>query len=196
MLPKSKAAALRSQFWKICTMLARQPRVLTHRDYHSRNLMVQGQRLRVIDFQDARLGPCQYDVASLLNDSYVMLPSQVRDSLLSYFVERKMGLDDHALDRSAFQQIFDYMSLQRNLKALGTFAFQIMVKGNLRYTSAIPITLAHLQRTLAQHPELQPLTDLLQEHLLMAVPAALRAVGRHIPDTSPARSSKSRDTTA
>src|SRR5262245_44553657 len=52
-------AALRGQFWKITAILARQPRVLTHRDYHSRNLMVQQDRLRVIDFQDARLGPCQ-----------------------------------------------------------------------------------------------------------------------------------------
>jgi aminoglycoside/choline kinase family phosphotransferase len=195
LLPASHAAELRGQFWKICSILARQPRVLTHRDYHSRNLMLQGERLRVIDFQDARLGPCQYDVASLLNDSYVMLPSWVRDSLLTYYFERKSAMEGHALDRETFLRLFDYMSLQRNLKALGTFAFQIVVKGNPRYRSAIPTTLQHLQRTLSRRPELQPLTDLLEEHLLVAVPVALRGGERHSLDRSPARSGKNLGTT-
>jgi hypothetical protein len=186
-LPRSHAIALRGQFWKICTLLARQPRVLTHRDYHSRNLMVQGERLRVIDFQDARLGPCQYDLASLMNDSYVMLPAPVRESLLTYFIERKSRCDGYVLDRDAFRQVFDYTSLQRHLKALGTFAFQIVVKGNQRYSAAIPITLHHLQRTLVQHPELRPLTDLLEEHLWAAVPTAQRGVEGHNPDAFPAQ---------
>jgi len=172
-LPASHAVELRGQFWKICAILARQPRVLTHRDYHSRNLMLQGERLRVIDFQDARLGPCQYDLASLLNDSYVKLPASVRNSLLTYYVERRSAMDGNSLDRDAFLQIFDYVSLQRNLKALGTFAFQIAVKGNPRYRSAIHTTLDHLQRTLSRHSELQPLTELLEEHLLAAVPTGL-----------------------
>ena len=79
-LPPGDEAALRGQFWKITALLARQPRVLSHRDYHSRNLMVCQGRLRVIDFQDARLGPCQYDLASLLYDSYVVLPADLRRS--------------------------------------------------------------------------------------------------------------------
>ena len=54
--------------------LAAEPRVLCHRDYHSRNLMLRGDRLFIIDFQDARLGPDTYDLASLLRDSYVDLP--------------------------------------------------------------------------------------------------------------------------
>jgi aminoglycoside/choline kinase family phosphotransferase len=186
-LASSEAAALRGQFRRICAILARQPRVFTHRDYHSRNLMVQGQRLRVIDFQDARLGPCQYDLASLLNDSYVELPPDVRERLLTYYLERKSALDGCALDRHAFRHLFDYMGLQRNLKALGTFAFQIAVKGNPRYGPAIAITLRHLQRTLGQHPELQRLRDLLEKHLFAAVPVALRGAETHNPDRSPAR---------
>lgn len=185
-LSVSHAAALHQQFWQICTILAREPRVLAHRDYHSRNLMVQDERLRVIDFQDARLGPCQYDLASLLNDSYVRLPADLRQSLLTYYIEGKSAMDGATIDRTAFMRIFDYMCVQRNLKALGTFAFQLTVKGNPRYSPAIPITLGHLQRTLTQHPELQPLTELLEEHLWAAVPAALADAGRRIPDTSPA----------
>ncbi|NDG85320.1 MAG: hypothetical protein EBX52_09845, partial [Proteobacteria bacterium] len=61
-------------FQRICTELANEPVVFTHRDYHSRNLMVtESGRYVMIDFQDARMGPCQYDLASLLRDSYYQL---------------------------------------------------------------------------------------------------------------------------
>ena len=55
----------------IAEVLAGQPRVFVHRDYHSRNLMVDGARLGVIDFQDALMGPATYDLASLLRDAYI-----------------------------------------------------------------------------------------------------------------------------
>jgi aminoglycoside/choline kinase family phosphotransferase len=185
-LKSTDEAVLRGQFWKISARLARQPRVLTHRDYHSRNLMLQAGRLRVIDFQDARLGPCHYDLASLLNDSYVGLDGEVREQLLTHYLDRKASAEGHAIDRAAFLQVFDYMCLQRNLKALGTFAYQTVVKRNSRYDTAIPRTVMYIQRNLAQHPELQPLRDLLEEYLCAALPAVLPAAGRHTPDRSPA----------
>ncbi len=184
-LKSTDEAVLRGQFWKISARLAREPRVLTHRDYHSRNLMLQAGRLRVIDFQDARLGPCHYDLASLLNDSYVMLDGEVREQLLADYLDRKARAQGHAIDRVAFLQVFDYMCLQRNLKALGTFAYQTVVKRNRRYDTAIPRTLMYIQRNLAQHPELQPLRELLEEYLFVALPAALPDEGGRTPDRSP-----------
>jgi aminoglycoside/choline kinase family phosphotransferase len=180
-------AALRGQFWKITTILARQLRVLTHRDYHSRNLMVQQGRLRVIDFQDARLGPCQYDLASLLCDSYVVLAADLRDELLTYYLEQKAAIDSYPLDRTSFLQIFDYMCLQRHLKALGTFAFQAVVKRTKRYMPAIPPTLSYLRGNLARHPELWQLRELLEEYLFAAVPTAPQDAETHTPDRSPVR---------
>jgi aminoglycoside/choline kinase family phosphotransferase len=179
-------AALRGQFWKISSRLALQPRVLTHRDYHSRNLMWHQGQLRVIDFQDARLGPCQYDLASLLYDAYVVLPSDLRETLLAYYLERKASADGHQ-NHEGFRLIFDYMCLQRHLKALGTFAFQTVVKQNQRYTSAIPTTLGYIQDTLAKHPELHQLMKLLEEYLFAIVPTVLQDVGTHTPDKSPIR---------
>jgi aminoglycoside/choline kinase family phosphotransferase len=179
--------ALRGQFWKITAMLARQPRVLTHRDYHSRNLMVRQDRLRVIDFQDARLGPCQYDLASLLYDSYVVLPADLRAALLTYYLEQKAMTDGHPLGRESFLLVFDYMCLQRHLKALGTFAFQTMVKRSSRYIEAIPPTLGYIQENLSRHPELRQLRDLLEEYLFAAVPNALQDAEKRTPDRSPVR---------
>jgi N-acetylmuramate 1-kinase len=178
---------LRGQFWKLAAMLARQPRVLTHRDYHSRNLMVRQDRLHVIDFQDARLGPCQYDLASLLYDSYAVLPADLREELLTYYLEQKTARDGHALDRQVFVQVFDYMCLQRNLKALGTFAFQTAVKHTQRYMAAIPPTLSYIRLNLARHPELSQLSDLLEAYLFAAIPNAPRDAEKRTPDRSLAR---------
>jgi aminoglycoside/choline kinase family phosphotransferase len=183
-LKPADEGALRGQFWKISTMLARQPRVFTHRDYHSRNLMQHQGRLRVIDFQDARLGPCQYDLASLLYDSYVVLPPDLREALLASYLERKALQDGHH-DREGFLQVFDYMCLQRNLKAVGTFAFQTVVKQRKRYAAAILPTLSYIREHLARHPELHQLTELLEEYLFAAFPAVLRDEEMHTPDKSP-----------
>ncbi|MBI3330214.1 MAG: phosphotransferase [Nitrospinae bacterium] len=165
LLMPAAEAALRGEFLKLTSVLASQPRVLTHRDYHSRNLMCQEGRVRVIDFQDARLGPCQYDLASLLCDSYVVLPSELREQLLRYYLARKAEAVQHPIERAEFVRLFDYMCLQRNLKALGTFAFQTVVKGNPRYLAAILPTLGYVQENLARHPEWRGLRDLLEEHL-------------------------------
>jgi hypothetical protein len=185
-LKSTDEAVLRGQFWKIAALLARQPRLLTHRDYHSRNLMLHQDRLRVIDFQDARLGPCQYDLASLLYDSYVVLPPDLRQELLTYYLEQKAVVDSYALDREAFLQVFDYMCLQRHLKALGTFAFQTVVKRTWRYVEAIPPTLGYIQENLSRHAELRQLRELLAAYLLAAVPDALRDAAARIPGRSPA----------
>jgi aminoglycoside/choline kinase family phosphotransferase len=186
-LTAPEQARLRGQFWKLTARLASQPRVFTHRDYHSRNLMVQQNRVYVIDFQDARLGPCQYDLASLLYDAYVVLPADVREELLAYYLDHKTRRDGHAPDRERFFQVFDYMCLQRHLKALGTFAFQTVVKNSERYLPAIPPTLDYIRSTLARHRELDPLSDLLQAYLFEPIPNALRDAEKRSLDRSLAR---------
>src|SRR5438105_8067123 len=69
-LPEKDPNVIRSAMRKIAEVMAEQPRVFTHRDYHSRNLMVQAGRLRVLDFQDALMGPAPYDLAALPPDPY------------------------------------------------------------------------------------------------------------------------------
>ena len=184
-LPATAEAAMRGQFWKLSAELARQPRVLTHRDYHSRNLMLQQGSLRVIDFQDARLGPCQYDLASLLYDSYFVLPDKLRAQLLTYYLDRRSDAKAPRLDHEEFAHLFEYMCLQRNLKALGTFAFQVAVKGNRRYVDAILPTMGYVRENLARHPELRELGEMLEEYLFGAFAATAAALRSHPPDIHP-----------
>ena len=81
--------------------LAAEPAVLCHRDYHSRNLMLHDDRLYIIDFQDARMGPDTYDLVSLLRDSYVDLPEQTVDELIAYFLALKGRAAEGAAFRAA-----------------------------------------------------------------------------------------------
>ena len=136
--------------------------MLCHRDYHSRNLMLHGGSLYIIDFQDARMGPDTYDLASLLRDSYVDLtPSQV-DELIAYFLALTRGAAHRLTDDGAeFRRRFDLMALQRNLKALGTFGYQTTTRGNPVYIQYMPRTLSYVKQHLGALPAIRPAADLL-----------------------------------
>jgi len=153
--------ALRDEFATVIERLAAEPRVLCHRDYHSRNLMLHRDRLYIIDFQDARMGPDTYDLVSLLRDSYVDLPEQTVDELIAYFLALK---GDGAAERE-FKPRFNLMALQRNLKALGTFGYQTTARRNPVYIQYIPRTLRYVRTNLEHLPGLGRLRDLLASHV-------------------------------
>ena len=118
---------LRNEFQAVSAELAAAPRVLCHRDYHVRNLMLWEDDLYVIDFQDARWGPACYDVASLLKDSINLAPDEV-EILVNYYLERAGQTGNRS-----FWRLFNLMSVQRLLKALGTYAYQVIVRENFIY---------------------------------------------------------------
>jgi len=151
---------IREALRTLCKTLSRENRVFTHRDYHSRNIMIHNGKLKVIDFQDARMGPCQYDLVSLLKDSYVVLNESLRSELLEYYIER-MKQNGREVIREPFYKIFDWMSLQRNLKAIGTFAYQHKVLGNDRYLQYIEPTLDYIRQTLGNRRDLKFLSPAL-----------------------------------
>ena len=146
--------ALRAEWRQLAEQLASEPRVLCHRDYHSRNLMLHQGELYIIDFQDARLGPDTYDLVSLLRDSYVDLPEATVDELIAYFIALKRprgrGMAAHLAWEADFRRRFDVMALQRTLKALGTFGYQTTARANSVYIQYIPRTLRHVQQNLTR----------------------------------------------
>lgn len=165
-LSEAQRDALRAEWSAIVTELAGEPRVFCHRDYHSRNLMLHEGSLYIIDFQDARMGPDTYDLASLLRDSYMDLTASQVDELVAFF----LALKGHATgssraDEAEFRRRFDLMALQRNLKALGTFGYQTTARGNTVYIQYIPRTLNHLKANLAKYQRFEALRKLLTEWL-------------------------------
>ena len=158
--------AIREECERIADLLAGQPRVFVHRDYHSRNLMVDGVRLGVIDFQDALLGPATYDLASLLRDAYIRLDESLIDGLVDYYLDQLAERRYVWTNRAAFRRLFDFTSIQRNLKAAGRFVYIDRVKGNPKFLADIPRVLSYVKRNLETYPELATL----RKHLTPYVP--------------------------
>ena len=160
-LDNAVRTALSQEFAAIVEELAAEPRVLCHRDYHSRNLMLCGSSLYIIDFQYARLGPDTYDLVSLLRDSYVDFTEQQVEELIAYF----LALQNDRLTPEEFRRRFDLMALQRNLKALGTFGFQAAARSNPVYIQYIPRTLNYVRANLSKYERFARLRELLAAHL-------------------------------
>lgn len=161
-LDEARRQALREEWASIVDELATEPRVLCHRDYHSRNLMLHRDSLYIIDFQDARMGPDTYDLASLLKDSYVDMPAWQVDELIAYFLAVKSGgREVTPADEAEFRRRFDLMALQRNLKALGTFGYQTTARRNTVYIQYMPRTLSYVKANLASSARFGRLHEIL-----------------------------------
>jgi aminoglycoside/choline kinase family phosphotransferase len=122
---------LRAELNDVAAELAARPRTLCHRDFHPSNLMVDAKgRLRIIDYQDARMGPASYDLVSLLLDRRTTMPSlaEVRERRL-FFLEERRSRSLEGIDPDDFAYEFRLMTVQRCLKAVGTFSYQTAVAG-------------------------------------------------------------------
>lgn len=123
-LDPATSNAVQSDFTTLCSALAARPRVLTHRDFHARNLMIHDGEMFIIDHQDSRMGPSSYDVASLLRDPYTTLDDDIFAYLVEWFIEKKDASSLPISDVGEFRTELELMTIQRMLKAIGTYASQ------------------------------------------------------------------------
>ena len=127
--------AIKSDLRAVAAELAARPRVLCHRDYHAMNLMVDGGgELRIIDHQDARMGPVTYDLVPLLVERRLKPANEawVRE-YQDYFLQARAKLGLPELEEREFGYEFNLMTVQRQLKAIGTFSYQTGVCGRGEY---------------------------------------------------------------
>ncbi len=145
---------LNEYFQEICRLLY-QPSlfVLCHRDFHSRNILYSNGRHFVIDFQDARMGLPQYDLASLLRDSYMTLSGMEHDELFNYYYELSYK-KIHNMDIEKFTYYYDIVSFQRNIKAVGSFGYLTHIKKLSYYEKFIESTLRSASVFSLKIPEL------------------------------------------
>jgi hypothetical protein len=153
--------SLRGELHDLAERAASTPkRVLCHRDFHSRNLMVLGDgTLAMVDIQDARWGPDSYDLASLLRDAYVDIDEDWVEPMIALYLATLA----EPPAAGAFRERFHVVAAQRMIKALGTFGYQIGVMGRERYQPAATRTLERLRRVLGSRPEAQQLVRALRE---------------------------------
>ncbi|MCI5133183.1 MAG: hypothetical protein D3904_17135, partial [Candidatus Electrothrix sp. EH2] len=119
-----------------------------HRDFQSRNIMIQQGRVRFIDYQAGRLGPLGYDLASLLIDPYASLPASLQDELLELYLDALTALLPY--NREQFRQEYMLLALQRNLQILGAFAFLCQQRGKPFFRQYISPALHSVQTLLGQ----------------------------------------------
>ncbi|HEY6332883.1 MAG TPA: phosphotransferase, partial [Blastocatellia bacterium] len=106
-LASSMLEQVRQDVSELSEELASAPRVLTHRDYHARNLMINSGKMYIIDHQDARMGPQSYDLVSLLYDPYARLQPELIDELRGSFIGMTQGRQFQISDRESFEREFD-----------------------------------------------------------------------------------------
>lgn len=152
---RSNTKVLEELFMTLSIEIATHPYVLTHRDYHGQNIHIFNKSLYIIDYQDLRMGPDTYDLASLLRDRGVaaILGREAEERLIAHYAAR-LGAGPE-LRRRYLQTL-----LQRSIKILGTFAKQAIARGRRRYLAFIPETLASVRFCAAELPEYSVLLEI------------------------------------
>lgn len=161
------SARLQEAFDFLAAASLEQPRVPVHRDYHSRNLMVLGNKSPgILDFQDAVTGPVTYDLVSLLRDCYLQWPVERVQEWVNGFAaaSRERGL--HDADGAQFTRWFDLVGVQRHLKASGIFARLWLRDGKRGYLGDVPRTLNYVLEVCPRYPELAGLRQWILERML------------------------------
>lgn len=148
-------------FLDISSRLHNEPKRIAHRDYHSRNLMLKLDKMTVIDFQDARLGPIQYDLVSLMRDSYVDMNDTMAKNLINYYLESSKKYLPVDFSREHFDRIYELQSIQRCFKACGSFASFYHQREDRRYLKYLSGTLRRVVKAVHEFPEYKVFADVL-----------------------------------
>ena len=138
-----------------------QPKVLVHRDFMPRNLMLSIPNPGVLDFQDAVYGPVTYDITCLFKDAFLSWPEErVRNWLQDYWkLALPLGIPVQR-DFEEFLRASDLMGVQRHLKVIGIFARICHRDGKPRYLADVPRFFSYIEAVLARRPELAQLGEL------------------------------------
>ena len=167
-LSASENAMIDAAFTYLADQALQQPRVIVHRDYHSRNLMVSSPNPGILDFQDAVIGPITYDLVSLLRDCYIAWPrNRVINWTSQYYRQAQAeGLIEN-ISEEQFLSWFDLMGIQRHLKASGIFARLNYRDGKAGYLKDIPRTLGYVTEVGKDYPTLRPFIELVEHAITM-----------------------------
>ncbi|WOH37190.1 phosphotransferase [Thalassotalea fonticola] len=167
-LTNDEIKQLQQCFDLLITSALEQPQVTVHRDFHSRNLMlIESGDIAVIDFQDAVTGPFTYDLVSLLRDCYVRWDDELIEPHINhYYLNSNVDVS-----YQQFKRWFDFMGLQRHIKASGIFARLYHRDGKQGYLKDIPLTLSYIVDIAGKYPELSWLSHVVKNKVIPNIKA-------------------------
>jgi aminoglycoside/choline kinase family phosphotransferase len=158
-----KEVLLEEEFNCLASCLDKEPKYFMHRDFQSQNIHFKNGQVKAIDFQTATKGLLQYDLASVLKDAYFVIDQKMRAELIDYYLDilnKKWGMK---IDHKEFIKTFHLVGMQRNMQALGAFAFLGLQKGKKGFFRHIPAALAYLEEALLLFPDYPVLKDTVSE---------------------------------
>jgi len=167
-LSQRAVQAVQDEFTALCSELSALPRVLVHRDYHARNLMMMGGKMFIIDYQDARMGPESYDLVSLIADPYAGVEEGLAGELVEYFVELKAASRLPLSSAHQFRAALELATVQRMLKAVGTYSSQAVLKDNPVYLPYIAPAIGSALEAMRRLGRFHELRSLLEDTLVGA----------------------------
>lgn len=154
-------------FTDICTRLDQEEKLICHRDYHSRNIMLKLGDARIIDFQDARMGTLQYDLVSLVHDSYVNLSDISRNEILQDYINKANEYRKNKILKPHFDSVMSLQTIQRCFKACGSFSSFYNMREDLRYLKYLGPTIRQVVGILDDYPEYKLFRDLIVDNGLL-----------------------------
>lgn len=119
-----------------------------YRDFQSRNIMLVGDEMYFIDFQGARQGAAEYDLASLLYSSKSEVPDEMRAELIEYYIQRRQECDGKAFDAEAFRSKFYGYLLARMMQAMGAYGYRGIIEKKEHFVKSIPFAVNNLRKVL------------------------------------------------
>lgn len=170
-LSSDEQTTLHNAFALLCDQALKQRQVFVHRDYHCRNLMVtENNSPGVLDFQDAVRGPITYDLVSLLRDCYVRWPN----AWVERWSEGYRSLFAPDVDSQTWRLWFDWMGVQRHLKAAGIFARLNYRDGKSGYLADVPRTVQYILEVCSRYQALEGLAELVRSRVMPALETQTR----------------------
>lgn len=162
---QGERAVLNTFFEQLVQRLVNLPQGFVHRDYQSRNLMIKDRKLRVIDFQDALIGPYIYDLVALLRDSYVSFTPEEVELIAEEYRASRESYGLWTPSRDELLSAFQLQALQRKLKDAGRFVYIDRVKKNPKFLPNIPQSLRYAREAIDKFPEFAAARDVLARYL-------------------------------
>ena len=158
---KESIEPVKQHFDKLCQIMAHQKKCMTHRDFHSRNIMMLGNSPVIIDFQDAMMGIPQYDLVSLLEDCYYKISTSNKESLKKYYWDHGPHIKKFQKDFHDFLYFYDLTLIQRSFKAIGSFAYLFEDAKNPHYLKYIGMAYENIRETLLKYHSFKDLKEIL-----------------------------------
>ena len=137
---KKKRLKVKKRLKKIITSLIKKIQLpnntFVHRDFHVSNLMINNNKISIIDSQDAVYGNIAYDLASLIDDVRLKTSKDLKEMIYKNY----LNFNKKKINKIKFKNDFEILSVLRNLKVIGIFTRLALRDKKKKYLKLIPYT--------------------------------------------------------